>query len=76
MPALHIRNVDDAVIDALKDRARRHHRSLEGELRAIIERAAFSRDGQGRGRVRVDIRTVSVGAESTYDREEIYDDEG
>lgn len=32
-----IRNVDDGVLDALRARAKRHHRSLEAELRAILE---------------------------------------
>ena len=40
MGVLTIRNVDDEVIAALKARARRNHRSLEGELRHILSRQA------------------------------------
>lgn len=38
-----VRNLDDRVIDALKDRAARQDRSLEAELRVILERAAADR---------------------------------
>jgi plasmid stability protein len=40
MGVLTIRNVDDEVIAALKARARRNHRSLEGELRHLLSRHA------------------------------------
>ena len=40
MGVLTIRNVDDDVIARLKARARRNHRSLEGELRHILSRHA------------------------------------
>lgn len=35
-----IKQVPDEVADRLRERARRHHRSLQGELRAILEQAA------------------------------------
>jgi hypothetical protein len=38
-----IRDVDPAVVEKLKDRARLSHRSLESELRLIIETAADQR---------------------------------
>lgn len=37
MATVLIRNIDDSVVDALKARARRNHRSLEAELRSILE---------------------------------------
>lgn len=37
---LSIKNASDEVVAALKLRARRNHRSLQGELMAIIEAAA------------------------------------
>ena len=40
MGVLTIRNVDDDVIARLKARAKRNHRSLEGELRHILSRHA------------------------------------
>jgi antitoxin FitA len=36
---LSIKNVPDQVVQRLRDRAERHHRSLQGELMAIIEAA-------------------------------------
>ena len=41
---LSIKNAPDHVVQRLRERAERHHRSLQGELMAIIEAAA--RDGQ------------------------------
>ncbi len=34
-----LKNVPDDVVDKLRKRAKRHHRSLQGELMAIIEEA-------------------------------------
>jgi antitoxin FitA len=41
---LSIKNAPDDVVERLRRRAERHHRSLQGELLAIIEAAA--REGQ------------------------------
>ena len=41
---LSIKNAPDEVVRRLRDRAARHHRSLQGELLAIIE-AAVQDDG-------------------------------
>ncbi len=41
---LSIKNVPDGVVQRLRERAERHHRSLQGELLAIIE-AAVQEDG-------------------------------
>ena len=38
---LSIKNAPDHVVSRLRNRARRHHRSLQGELLAIIEAAAL-----------------------------------
>lgn len=43
MGQIIVRNLDDRVIDALKVRAARQERSLEAELRVILERAATER---------------------------------
>jgi antitoxin FitA len=40
MPQVVIRNLDDEVVARLKEQAKRHHRSLEGELRQILTEAA------------------------------------
>jgi len=41
MATLTIRNLDDDVVAALKERARRHCRSLEAEVRELLRDAAL-----------------------------------
>ena len=36
---LSIKNAPDDVVDRLRERAERHHRSLQGEMLAILEEA-------------------------------------
>ena len=38
--SLSIKNAPDEMVKRLKERAERHHRSLQGELMAILEEAA------------------------------------
>lgn len=38
---LSIKNVPEKVVERLRQRASRHHRSLQGELMAIIEASAL-----------------------------------
>ena len=75
MPALHIRSLDDAVIADLKERAARNHRSLQGEVKSILEAAVGRgrRAASGGGR-RLRLRTVRVGHRTTYSRDVIYGD--
>ena len=40
MPQLLIRNLDEATIQNLKDRAKHHNRSLQGEVKLILEECA------------------------------------
>ncbi len=40
---LSIKNVPDELVERLRERARRHHRSLQGELMAILEEALSSK---------------------------------
>jgi len=40
MAQILVRNLDDETIQRLKDRARRHGRSLQGEAKQILTRAA------------------------------------
>ena len=42
MPAIHIRDLSQAVLEKLKARARRNDRSLQAELKSILEEAASS----------------------------------
>ena len=39
MPSLIVRNLDESIINALKERAVKHHRSTEAEHRAILAEA-------------------------------------
>lgn len=40
---LSVKNVPDPIVEALRERARRNHRSLQGEVMAILEEAAGQR---------------------------------
>lgn len=40
-----IRNVDDSTVDTLKQRAKRHGRSLSAEVRTILKDVASAPDG-------------------------------
>jgi plasmid stability protein len=40
MAQILVRGLDDAVVARLKERARDNHRSLQGEVKAILEEAA------------------------------------
>lgn len=74
MPAVSIRNLDDALIEALKRRAAANNRSLEGELREILQQAvAAERSGRRR---RLRLNTVAVGGSKRFGRSEIYGDDG
>ena len=76
MPAIHVRDVDDAVIAALKARARRNNRSLQGEVRRLLEAAvAGNRTLRGAARRPLRLRTVRVGRPGTFSREIIYGDD-
>lgn len=39
MPNLSIKNVPEPVIEKLRERARRNHRSMQGELMALVSEA-------------------------------------
>ncbi|MBI4198786.1 MAG: Arc family DNA-binding protein [Chloroflexi bacterium] len=40
---LSVKNVPDELVDKVKERAKRHHRSLQGEMMAILEEAVGPR---------------------------------
>lgn len=44
MPQLLIRNLDEQTIENLKERARKHNRSLQGEVKLILEEYASRPD--------------------------------
>ena len=51
MSQLLIRNVDPGVKERLKDRARRHGRSMEAEAKVILESAVAHRSGGSEGKL-------------------------
>ena len=74
MKSLHIRDIDPDVLNRLKILARFHHRSMQGEVRAILSEAARRAPEYDPGED-LDIITVSSGINSTWRREDIYDNE-
>lgn len=74
MKSLHIRNVDDPVLERLRRRAQMHHRSLQGELRAILEEAAELVPDR-RTPEELDLVKVSIPEAGSWSREMIYDDD-
>ena len=75
MPGLNVRDLSPATLQALKRRARAHHRSVQGEVHAILEEAARNAPPEG-GYGPIALRFASVGGESAWTREEMYDDNG
>lgn len=74
MPALHIRDVPEEVVAALKRRAARRGHSVQQELRDVLERAAIEPVTGARPR-RLTLRTVSTGNSQPFDRADFYDDD-
>jgi plasmid stability protein len=61
MPAdLSIKNAPDEVVQRLRDRAERNHRSLQGELMAIIEAAAREDRVAGPAAVLAQVRQLGL----------------
>jgi plasmid stability protein len=75
MKAIHIRDVPSETVEALKRLARGNHRSLQGELREILETASRRAPGPDIDDD-LDIVTVRTGSTSTLHREEMYGDSG
>lgn len=73
MKSIHIRDVDPGLIRRIKILAALHHRSMQGELKAIIEEAA-KRAPEVNSPADLDIISVSTGNTGTWKREDIYDD--
>lgn len=66
MSDLSIKNVPEDMLERLRDRARRHHRSLQGELLTILEEATAPEKLSLADLVRrVEQRGLRTGDEST-----------
>lgn len=75
MPAVQIRDVSPEVLAALKRRAARHERSLEGELRYIL--ATIAREEPPAPPVLpIELKLSQASPPTSWRREEIYDDDG
>ena len=57
---LSIKNAPEEVVERLRERARRHHRSLQGELLAIIEAAAREDRQSTPGEVLAEVRRLGL----------------
>jgi len=75
MKAIHIREVPSETVEALKRLARGNHRSLQGELRDILEKAS-RRAPEPDMDHDLDLVTVRTGSTSTWRREDMYGDSG
>lgn len=75
MPAVQIREVSPEVLAALKRRAARNERSLEGELRHIL--AAVAREEPPPPPLPpVELKLSNASPVTTWRREEMYGDDG
>lgn len=75
MKSVLIRDISDETLVSLKNLARRHHRSLQGELHFILENASRL-DREDYVSEELELYTVHSGSHSTWSREEIYGDDG
>jgi plasmid stability protein len=75
MPAVQIRDVPPEVIAALKRRAARHERSLEGELRYILSSLARE-EPPASPLPPIELKLSQASPPTTWSREEIYGDDG
>jgi plasmid stability protein len=75
MVAFNVRNVPGPVATALRERARRHGRSLQQELLSILESAA-AEPVSGSTLPPLELTTVNSHGSSTWSREDLYGDEG
>ncbi|RNI20301.1 FitA-like ribbon-helix-helix domain-containing protein [Flexivirga caeni] len=74
MPALHIRDVPDETVAAIKRRAARHGVSVQQELRAALARLA-EEPVEGSRPHSLQLMTVETGRAEPFDRATFYDDD-
>lgn len=75
MTELHIRGVPEETIAAIKRRAARRGVSVQQELREALERIADEPSEGSQGR-ELQLITVETGRTESFDRSELYDDDG
>lgn len=76
MVAFNVRDVPGPVAAALRERARKHGRSLQQELLAILESAADEPASGSDDLPPLQLTMVNSGGSSTWPREDIYGDDG
>jgi len=76
MVAFNVRNVPGPIAAALRERARKHGRSLQQELLAILESAAAEPTPGSATLPPLQLTTVHSGGSSTWSREDVYGDDG
>jgi plasmid stability protein len=74
MPALHIRDVPEETVAAIKRRAARRGHSVQQELREVLDKAAAEPITGARPRA-LSLRTVKSGRTDGFDRSDFYDDD-
>ncbi len=74
MKAVHIRDVDELVIHRIARLARFHKRSMQAELRVILEEAAVRAEALENDEGD-ELILVSADTERGYRREELYGDD-
>ena len=75
MSSIHIRNIEEQFLSSLKRLAKKHHRSLQGELHFILERAS-ELDLNENMSEELNLITVNSGLKNSWHREDIYDADG
>jgi antitoxin FitA len=61
---LSIKNAPDHVVQRLRERAERHHRSLQGELMAIIEAAVQEARPSSPAEILAEVRRIGLNTPS------------
>lgn len=74
MQAIHIRDVPDHIVAALKRSARAHHRSLQGEVLATLAEAAL-RAPPAEAPPTLNLALSDATPGEPWSREELYDDD-
>lgn len=74
MPALHIRDVPEDTVAALKRRAARRGHSVQQELRELLDKAA-AEPVPSRLPRRLDLQMVETGSVEAFDRGDFYGDD-
>ncbi len=74
VPAIHIRNVPESMLSALRERAAAHGRSMQQEVLAILD-AATAEPIPRQAPSPIQLVTTRTSTHRTWRREDIYDDE-